>query len=254
MLPSHVLITGAAGNLGSKLARDLAGRCQLTLIDRVAAPGVHVADLACWDVSWAAWFRGVEAVVHLAGDPVAYHDWPELVGPNIDAVLNTFEAAARGGVRRVIFASSNHVMGGYRDIPDIPITEELPPKPGLRSYRSEGVDRSSVAYGATKLFGERVGRHYAECRGMEVIALRIGWVWRGRNEPGALPPDREEWFREMWLSDRDYLQLMERCLAAPLPERFLVVNGMSANSGMRWGLTVARDILGYQPQDDVRAS
>jgi nucleoside-diphosphate-sugar epimerase len=188
--------------------------------------------------------------VHLAGDPVAYHSWDELTGPNIDAVPNVFEAAARNGVRRLIFASSNHVMGGYQDGPPIPITPELPPKPGLR-YVADGAERFSGAYGAAKLFGERLGEHLAATRDLEVIAVRIGWVWRGRNKPGELPLERGDWCRKMWLSNRDFLHLIDCCLSAELTEPLLIVNGMSNNSGMPWDLTSTTRAIGYQPQDDV---
>lgn len=249
-LPKHILITGAAGNLGFKLARALTGRCELTLLDRAESAGVHSVDLSRWDAHWPALFRGVDAVVHLAGNPVAYHDWPELVGPNIDAMLNMFEAAARERVKRVVFASSNHVMGGYQEIPGISITESLPPRPGLR-YFADGAERFSGAYAASKLIGERTSRHFAEARGLEVIAVRIGWVWRGQNEPSQLPAERGDWFRNMWLSDRDFVHLMERCLSAAMPMPFVIINGMSANTGMRWDLKMARDLFDYQPQDDV---
>jgi nucleoside-diphosphate-sugar epimerase len=252
-MPSQrILITGAAGVLGVKLANHLSGRSELVLLDRLAGPGIQVADLSVWSESWVRLFEGAAAVVHLAGNPVADSKWPELVGPNLDAMLNVYEAAAKHGVKRVIFASSNHVMGGYRDEPGVSITESLPPKPGVR-YTTDGEDRFSGAYGATKLVGERVGRHFAETRGLEVIAVRIGWVWKGINLPEELPTGRPEWFRQMWLSDRDFLHLMDRCLVAELPERFLVVNGMSANTGMRWDLTGARDAIGYLPRDDVNA-
>jgi uronate dehydrogenase len=250
-LPTVILITGASGNLGAKLAAHLAGRTRLVLLDRAAGDGVHTADLSTWG-NWTQHFDGVQAVVHLAGNPVAYHDWPDLVGPNVDAMLNMYEAAALHGVRRLVFASSNHVMGGYQDGPPVPITESLPPKPGLR-YTADGAERFSGAYAATKLLGERVGRQYAASRGLEVIAVRIGWMWRGLNVPGELPAERGEWFRNMWLSDRDFLHLMECCLTGPLPEPFQIVNGMSANAGMRWDLTTARTILKYCPQDDVRS-
>jgi uronate dehydrogenase len=252
-LPGRVLITGAAGNLGAKLRRHMEGRCGLVLIDRAGGDGVLVADLSAWDESWVAHFRGVDAVVHLAGNPVAYAPWPELIGPNIDAVLNVFEASARGGVKRVVFASSNHVMGGYQDEPAVPITPQLPPRPGLR-YGADGAKRDSGPYGATKLFGERVGKHYADARGLSVIAVRIGWVWRGENTPAELPADRGPWFRQMWLSDRDYLHLMDCCLGAELAERFVIVNGMSANGGMRWDLGDTARLLGFRPADDVTAS
>jgi len=245
----RVLITGAAGNLGAKLSAHLHGRTDLVLLDRIEAPDVQLADLSNWSELWLRKFEGAEAVVHFAGNPVAFDPWPDLVGPNVDAMLHVYEAAARAGARRLIFASSNHVMGGYQD-GDAPIIEDMPPRPGAR-YVSAGAERFSGAYGATKLFGERVGKQYAAERGLEVIAVRIGWVWRGINTPEELPADRGQWFRQMWLSDRDFLQLMECCLTARLPEPYLVVNGMSANTGMRWDLTRAREILGYVPQDDV---
>lgn len=253
LLPRSVLITGAAGNLGGKLAVHLRGKTRLVLLDRAAAPGVHAADLAVWDEGWTRHFADVEAVVHLAGDPVAYHDWAELLGPNVDALLNVYEAARAHGVRRVVFASSNHVMGGYQDGPPVPITEALPPRPGLR-YVADGAERCSGAYAATKLLGERVGRQLATVHGLEVIAVRIGWVWRGVNVPAELPAERGDWFRRMWLSDRDFLHLLDCCLTAALPDRFLIVNGMSANTGMRWDLTTARRLLGYSPVDDVTAT
>jgi NAD+ dependent glucose-6-phosphate dehydrogenase len=249
--PDSVLITGASGNLGVKLAARLAGHTRLILLDRHAGEGIHAADLSTWG-DWTRYFEGAAAVVHLAGNPVAYHDWPQLVGPNVDAMLNVYEASAVHGVRRIVFASSNHVMGGYRDGPPVPITETLPPKPGLR-YTADGAERFSGAYAATKLLGERVGRQYATTRGLEVIAVRIGWVWRGTNEPADLPAERGEWFRNMWLSDRDFVHSMECCLIAAPPEPFLIVNGMSANTGMRWDLTAARTILGYRPRDDVNS-
>ena len=249
--PGAVLITGARGNLGVKLAAHLRGRTQLVLLDRSGSEGVKSANLSQWG-EWIRQFKGVEAVVHLAGNPVAYHDWPDLIGPNVDAMRNVYKAAAIHGVRRVVFASSNHVMGGYQDGPPVPITEALPPKPGLR-YFADGAERFSGAYAATKLLGERVGRQYTASRGLEVVAVRIGWVWRGVNAPGELPAERGRWFRDMWLSDRDFLHLMDCCLCARLPEPFLIVNGMSANTGMRWDLTAARTVLGYEPKDDVNA-
>ncbi len=81
--------------------------------------------------------------------------------------------------------------------------------------------------------------------------MRIGWVRPGDNRAEDIPPDRGCWFRLMWLSNRDYCQLMERCLAADPAIRFAVVNGMSANTGMPWDIGATRQLLGYDPQDDV---
>jgi nucleoside-diphosphate-sugar epimerase len=250
--PRTVLITGAAGTLGRKLRAHLDGRVGVRALDRDPRgdPSVTAADLGRWG-DWHRLFRGADVVFHFAADPEAYKPWPDLIGPNMDALIHTYQAAALGGVRRVVFASSNHVMGGYQDEPGALLSDNTPPRPGLQ-YRVDGVPRSSAAYAAAKLFGERLGMCYAESHGLETIVVRIGWVWRGgENVPANLPPERGEWFRLMWLSDRDFLHLTDRCLAADLPEKFVIVNGMSANTGMPWDLGPGRRALGYEPEDDI---
>jgi NAD+ dependent glucose-6-phosphate dehydrogenase len=248
----RVLLTGAAGNLGGKLRRHLSSSCDLVLLDRVTGgdPAIVEADLSAWG-AWVDRFAGVETVFHFAADPTAQQTWPALVGPNVDALVNVFQAALAHRVRRVVYASSNHVMGGYKDVAE-PwlLTTELPPLPGTQ-YVANGQQRDSRPYAAAKLFGERLGKCLAEADGVEVVAVRLGWVKPGDNPAGAITPDRGEWFRQMWLSNRDYCQLMERCLLAELPGRFVIVNGMSDNAGMRWDLSEAR-ALGYQPRDGIR--
>ena len=234
------------------MRHHLEGRYPLRLldIDPHGDTAIQTVDLSRWEPAWVKLFAGVDTVFHLAADPVADRPWPDLVAPNLDALIHTCEAAAQSGVRRFVFASSNHVMGGYKDVPNVSITPDLLPLPGTH-YESGGVARDSSAYAAAKLFGERLGKMYAEVRGLSVIAVRIGWVWRGENSPSGLPQGREEWFRQMWLSDRDYCHLMECCLTADPGLRFAVVNGMSANAGMRWDLSETRRLLGYEPRDDV---
>jgi uronate dehydrogenase len=247
----RILITGAAGNLGAKLRRHLRDTHPLVLLDQRADADIRVCDLSQWHHSWVDVFQGIDVVFHFAADPEAYHSWPDLIGPNVDALIHVYQAAVRANVRRFVFASSNHVMGGYQDVPGIRLTTDLPPRPGLR-YVVDGQPRDSTAYACAKLFGERLGKCHSEASGIEVIAVRIGWVWRGgANVPDNLPRERGDWFRLMWLSDRDFCHLMERCLLADLPGRFLIVNGMSDNTGMAWDLESTCRILGYQPQDDV---
>jgi len=250
-----VVITGATGNLGAKLRHHLEGRYELRLLDRDPRGDstVMATDLAVWDSAWVNRFRGAEAVIHLAADPLAHQTWPNLIGPNLDALIHTFEAAARNGVKRLVYASSNHVLGGYLDEPSVEhLTPDTPPRPGAK-YIVAGEKRDSSPYGACKLFGERLGRFYAEVHGLEVIALRIGWVRPGDNKPEELPVERGPWFRLMWLSNRDLCHLMDRCLEANV-KGFLLVNGMSANTGMRWEISETRRLLGYEPQDDVTRS
>ncbi len=248
-----VLITGASGNLGGKLRRHLAGRYTLRLLDLHGHGDKDVVecDLSRWDSHWVNQFRGVKTVVHLAADPTAQQTWPLLIAPNVDAMINCYQAAILSGVERFIYASSNHVMGGYKDDSQTPhLTTDLPPRPGAH-YVVHGEVRDSSAYAAGKLFGERLGKCYSESSNLSVIAVRIGWVQAGPNRPNDIPTERDPWFRLMWLSNRDYCQLMEKCIGAESSLRFAIINGMSKNTGMVWDIEHTKQMVGYEPLDDV---
>jgi NAD+ dependent glucose-6-phosphate dehydrogenase len=251
--PKTVLITGAAGNLGGKLRRHLEGRYALRLLDINPRGDSEIvqADLSTWSNSWRQQCAGVDVIVHLAADPTAFQAWPKLIGPNLDALINVYQASAEARVKRMIYASSNHVMGGYQNVPEpARITTDIPPRPGTL-YVASGEERNSTPYGSAKLFGERLGKCYAEIHGLSVIAVRIGWVMAGENRAQDLPPERGPWFRLMWLSNRDFCHLMERCIEAEIATPFAVINGMSNNTGMRWDIEHTRKLVGYQPKDDV---
>ena len=116
--PRTVLITGACGNIGRKLRSAWADVYDLILIDRVAGEDdqdIITADLEILDDDWITHFHGVDTVVHLAANTDEFAFWDDLIGPNLDALANVFHAAALAGVERLIFASSNHVMGERRD-------------------------------------------------------------------------------------------------------------------------------------------
>lgn len=234
-----VLITGACGNIGRKLRAAWADRYDLVLIDVAADredPAVIVADLAELDDRWITHFHGVDTVVHLAANPDEFASWMELEQPNLDALNNVLLASVLAGVDRVVFASSNHTMGGYRDLGDQPITVDLTPRP-------------DGPYGATKLMGERLGKSCARAFDMTFVALRIGWVQPGANRPDTLPDD---WARSIWLSNADLVRLFGRAIETELDDRaFVVVNGLSNNRGTRWDLAHAAAVLRYYPEDDA---
>jgi len=240
--PRTVLITGACGNIGRKLRTAWEDVYDLILIDAAADeddPEVYKADLTLFDEDWITHFHGVDTVVHLAANSNELSELEDLVQPNIDALANVFNAAALAGVDRVVFASSNHVMGGYKDDGDDPITVDLPPRPGND-------------YGMLKLVGERLGQSLSMAFDLTFIAVRIGWVQEGRNRPETLPDD---WSRKMWLSNHDLVQLFDAAVEAEIEDQsFVVVNGVSRNHGTRWDLSDAAEILGYLPEDDAFAS
>jgi nucleoside-diphosphate-sugar epimerase len=239
--PRTVLITGACGNIGRKLRAAWDSLYDLVLIDQKPDyddPEVIVADLSEASEHWMECFHGTDVVVHLAANPNEFAPWEELYRPNIDAMANVLNAAVLAGVERFVFASSNHAMGGYRLLGDGPITEEMTPLPGN-------------SYGATKLMGERLGRAAAAAYQLSFVALRIGWVLNGENRPESLPDD---WARKLWLSNDDLFRLFDCAAHAELePGSFLVVNGLSRNSGTRWSLAHASAAIGFQPADDAFA-
>ena len=235
-----VLITGASGHIAQKLRAAWADVYDMVLIDKVASHDdeVILADLAELDEGWITHFHGVDTVIHLAGLPSVFGTWEELERPNLDALANVLHACALAGVERVIFASSSHVMGGYLDLGDMPITVTLPPKP-------------DSPYGATKLVGERLGRSLARAFDITFVALRLGWIQPGENRPDTLPDAAAH---AMWLSNNDLVRLMECAIETELDDnQFVVVNGMSNNRGSRWDMGAAAETLGFTPEDDAYA-
>ncbi len=247
----EILITGASGYLGQKLSEHLGAGNNLRLIDIDGRDDSRIveADLSEWHPDWVQQFNGVDTVVHLAGRHKATHSWAEMIGPNMDAVVNVFGAAIKGGAKRIVFASSNHTMGGYRDNgTSHALASETDPLPGLRYGNRADLD--TTPYGAFKLAAERIGKCYADIHDISFIGVRIGFAHREDNSAENMHTF-EDWAKLMWLSDRDYCQLMTRCIHAPSSVKFAIVNGMSGNRGMRWEIESLKDLIGYVPQDDV---
>jgi nucleoside-diphosphate-sugar epimerase len=232
-----VLITGASGGIGRKVRAHFAGLgWVLRLVDRRADKDVVKADLSTYDEAWARYFAGVDAILHLAANSDPCAGWEVVYKDNWLSTKNVFHAAFQYGAQRLIFASSNWVMAGYRDGTER-LTAELPPRP-------------INLYGVSKLYGEELGRVYAS-NGLSFIAFRIGWCQARRgNQPGAHMGSR--WDQLKWLSDRDLCHAMER---AVLQENidFAVLNMVSANPGMRWDIEEATRKIAYKPKDGAAA-
>jgi uronate dehydrogenase len=232
----RILLTGAAGEIGQVLRPALRGAAgRLRLLDRQPmAPAAEDEELMEGNLSdpgvTETATRDVDCVIHLAGIPRETGGTPEeIMQTNVVACHSLFEAARRNGTRRLIFASSNHVIGFYRA--DRPVGTEEPVRP-------DGY------YGVSKVFGEALGRLYADKYGLDVACLRIGaFRSRPRNarELGA------------WISHRDMAHLARRCVEAP-PFGFQILYGVSANRRALWGGdAAARATIGYAPQDDAEA-
>jgi NAD+ dependent glucose-6-phosphate dehydrogenase len=225
----RVAITGSSGQVGTLLVPRLIGQFDLKLIDIVPSSAdrpEHLQVDICDTEAMTAAFEGVDAVVHLAGQRAVSASWAELEQPNIVGLVSTFEAAHRAGVGKVVFASSNHVTGMYDREQAWPFGPEVPVRP-------------DSLYGATKAFGEALGRYYSDKAGLSVVCLRFGWV---------LERPHNEQARWQWLSPGDLARLVSGALLSDV--RFGIYYGVSSNTRRHWSVENARLELGYEPADD----
>jgi len=223
-----ILITGAAGDVGTHLRRELAGKYVLRVSDLRSLKKINREEkFVRADISRMAdalrITKGVDAVVHLGGYSVE-GPWEGILSANIVGCYNVFEAARRNGVKRILFPTSNHAVGFYRR--DQTIDHRVYIKPDSR-------------YGVSKVFGEALGSLYADKYGMEVFCMRIGNV-------GPAPIDKRR--LSIWFSPRDLAQLVTIGIEHP-GIRFEIVYGVSKNT-RSWYDNSNAYRLGYKPQDD----
>ncbi len=224
-----VLITGAAGEIGSVLRRRLAGRYGRLILADIAVPDTVDAS-ETWvtiDVldpdSLAAAFAGVDVVVHLATAPLDA-SWGVMQRINTEGTWNTFDAAAASGVGRVVYTSSSHTTGYYS--------------------RAEMIDPSSPIrpdshYAVTKAYGEAVAHMFADKKGLSSVVIRIGSFQKAPQNIRML---------STWLSHRDAVQLFTRAIETPgLTHE--TVYGVSANTRSFW--QPDNSALDYRPVDNA---
>jgi len=228
----RVLLTGAAGGLGRVLRTGLKPFARvLRVSDRAplepAAEGEEV--VSCELADTAAVHRlveGVDAVVHFGGISVESRFEP-ILQSNIVGVFNVYEAVRRHGVKRVVFASSNHVTGYYKQSETI--DTDAPVRP-------DGL------YGVSKCFGESLSRFYFDRHGIETVCLRIG---------SSFPAVKDRRMLATYLSYGDLVELVRCALFAPRVGH-TVIFGMSDNSGKWWDNRKAAH-LGFRPRDSADA-
>ncbi|MDR7095102.1 NAD-dependent epimerase/dehydratase family protein [Hydrogenophaga laconesensis] len=224
----RLLLTGAAGGLGTALRDRLKGNCTVLRLSDTADLGEAGADeeIVQADLSSAeevdAMVEGCDAIVHMGGISVEA-PFGAILQANILGVYHLYEAARRHGVKRIVFASSNHVTGFYKQSETI--HAEHPPRP-------DGF------YGLSKAFGEDLARLYFDRHGIETACVRIGSSF-------VEPKDRR--MLATWLSFDDLHRLIGACLSTPVLGHTIVF-GMSDNAVTWWDNSRARHI-GYVPRD-----
>ena len=223
-----LLLTGAAGGLGKQLRESLKPHAHVIRLSDIAPmdpAGAREEVVVCDLADKAAvdqLVQGCDAIVHLGGIS-GERPFEEILEANIKGAFHIYEGARRHGVKRVVFASSNHAIGFHKqgDVIDADCT-----------HRPDG------NYGLSKAFGEDLARFYFDRYGIETACLRIG---------SSFPEPRDRRMLVTWLSYADLTELVRSCLFAPMLGH-TVVYGMSANRDKWWDNSKAAHV-GFHAQD-----
>lgn len=259
----RVLVTGAYGLIGNLvyarlaaqpeayevygLVKDRARSARTVAIELQVVPDtrLRLADLTDFEAVRRAVER-MDVVVHLAADPDGNSGWESVLQNNVVGTRNVFEACRQAGVKRVIFASTNQVVFGYRlDEPYRALMAGELEAVNLEAPRP--IDHTQPVrplneYACSKIFGEALAHVYAHTHGLSCLCVRIGWV----TPDDRVPVPRAQ---SLWCSQRDVVQIVERCINAPDNLRFDVFFGQSNNRHNFVDIQHAVEVLGYAPQD-----
>jgi uronate dehydrogenase len=225
---NRILLTGAAGGLGTVLRPRLAPFARILRVTDIgelapAQPNEEVVpcDLADREAAHAL-VEGVDAIVHFGAVSVEKR-FELILNANIVGVFNIYEAARKHGVKRIVYASSNHVVGFYKQ------TERID---------ADAPMRPDGLYGVSKCFGENLSRFYFDRHGIETVCLRIG---------SSFPVVKDRRMLSTYLSHEDLVELVRCALFTPRVGH-TVVFGVSNNVGKWWDNRKAQN-LGFRPRD-----
>jgi uronate dehydrogenase len=225
---NRILLTGAAGGLGQVLRERLQPFARILRLSDINSMRDAAAHEECVPCNLAdkktvhALLADVDAVVHMGGVSVE-RPFEEILEANIKGVFNLYEAARVHGIKRVVFASSNHVVGFHK---------QSDPLDADCAKRPDGY------YGLSKSYGEDLSRFYFDRYGIETVCIRIG---------SSFPEPKDRRMLMTWLSYRDLTELVRCALFAP-DVGHTIVYGMSNNRDVWWDNSKAAH-LGFVAQD-----
>ncbi len=237
-MPGLVLVTGSSGRIGQAVVVELVRRGHAVRgFDLVPTPGL--ADMAVGDLTDAAAveraMRGVHSLIHLAATPDDDDFLARIVPNNIIGVHHVLEAAKEAGVKRMVLASSGQVVWHARLTGPWPLGVDVQPSP-------------RYWYAAAKVFLEAAGRAFADAFGISVIAVRLGWCPRTKEQVEEIAAS--DWAQDVYLSPTDAGRFFACAVEAPGPVGFAVVYATSKPVHIpRYDLETTRKLLGYQPQE-----
>ena len=253
-MTKKVGITGAGGRIGADLIEGLADKYELTLFYHHTKPenprNLKMVQVDLSDEKQVKGiFEGLDAVIHMAAASQPDATWEMVLHQNIIGTYNVYEEARRVGVKKVVFASTNHTQHAYT-MGNSPMDEDLSyiKKHGLIKLSDPPAPDS--LYGVSKLFGEDLGRYYSRFFGLKIVSLRIGWTSFGPM------PDRvrnggkaaKDHLRVLYMSKRDMFDAIEKALE--IDTDYLVAYAVSDNKPAVFDLMETRKTLGFNPKDN----
>lgn len=249
---TRIAVTGAKGSVGT-VTMEALEQVRFTAVGMDKAytedeDGLKV-DILSMDEDI---FENYDVVIHLAAEPDPYKDWDEIIGPNITGMQKVFRVAADNGVKRFIFASSNHVQHGYN------IGDENRPETQIADWKEidpEEPYNPDSPYAWSKVMGELRAEYYAKKEGMEVINMRIGWLLTKEELREKQEEDESvaRYARAKWLSPRDYRNVIKKLVDVKnfdLPENLLTFNLRSDNDEGDLTIDKTMEALEYKPEDN----
>ncbi len=243
-----VLVTGLSGLIGQSAKKRLESHYNLSALGRHPIEGVpfHLGDIRDLSTIEKA-FEKKDAVIHLAGAVGSSSRWEDVRDSNLIGTYNVFETCRRAGVKRIVFASSGGVVGGYeKEFPYDALTEgryeKLPATWKMLTHDDPPRPRS--LYCCSKIWGEALARHYADEYGISIICIRFGRVTR--EDRPMMPLDRS-----IFCSQNDASQIIEKALCAPDALRFGVFFATSNNKYSYRDISHTFRILGFVPKDNA---
>jgi nucleoside-diphosphate-sugar epimerase len=241
-----VLITGASGLIGRLTLEGLSDKYEFSALNRRPVDGIPClqADISDAEAIKPA-FQGMDIVLHLAAYTEDIADWAGTMAATVMGTLNMFQASQEAGVKRVVFMSTGSTMCGYEWDDNLPYGKlargeynKVAPNWPMIDY--EDLPRPDSPYGVGKVFGEACGRWFSDHYGISVLCIRLGAV---------LDTDKPKLLRHFpgYLSQTDAVQMIDKCLAAPMSLKYGLFDAISDNK-YRWRSTgLAKDVLGWRP-------
>lgn len=251
MVKKKILITGVTGLVGSVIRKSLKSEYEITGLDLRNCEDVPTLIADSTDLkSILPAYEGIDTVIDLASEPSNFASWEVIYENNLRCTYNALEAARLAGVKRVIFASSNHATGMYEN--DNPYTNIVAGQyDGIEAGAFKRVTtvmpiRPDGPYGIGKVFGEAAGRFYSDEYGLSVMCIRIGTLNKESRPSGSRQ------FATL-LTHADLSRLIRSCIEGPDTVKFAIYYGVSNNKWRFWDIENSMIEIGYQPEDDAES-